>query len=185
MRGASDPLDWTPRKVLIAGVSGVGKTTFAAQVSAAIGVPHTEIDGLFHGPGWVPRESFMRDVESFTSEASWITEWQYTQARPLLAARADTLVWLDLPVRVALWRLVLRTVRRRRGRVELWNGNFEPPLSSIFIDRDHIIRWGFRHRRKLKGTVPSLERAYPNLLVVRLGSQREVDTWLERLSAGP
>jgi adenylate kinase family enzyme len=182
MHGASDSVDWTPRKVLVAGVSGVGKTTLAARISAAIGAPHTEIDSLYHGPAWVPRESFLRDVESFTSQDTWVTEWQYSQARPLLAARADTLVWLDLPVRVAVWRLITRTVRRSHRRVELWNGNVEPPLTTIFTDRDHIIRWGFRTRRKLKGTVPSLEQAYPNLRVVRLGSQRDVDAWLNRLA---
>lgn len=183
MRGASDPVDWAPRKVLVAGVSGVGKTTLAARISAAIDAPHTEIDGLFHGPAWEPRASFLDDVEAFTSQDSWVTEWQYSRVRPLLAARADTLVWLDLPVRIALWRLIRRTVRRSRLRVELWNGNVEPPLRRIFVDRDHIIRWGFRTRRKLKGSVPPLEFAYPTLHVVRLRSQRDVETWLRRLSA--
>jgi adenylate kinase family enzyme len=182
MFGASDPVDWTPRRVLVAGVSGVGKTTLASAISSILGVPHTEIDALFHGPDWVPRESFLRDVETLTSKDAWVTEWQYTQVRPLLARRADTLVWLDLPVRVALWRLITRTLRRSRSGVELWNGNVEPPLRRIFVDRDHIIRWGVRTRRKLKPVVPRLESEYPGLRVVRLRSQRDVEVWLATLA---
>lgn len=72
MHGPSDAVDWSPRRVLVAGVSGAGKTTLAARISSAIGAPHTEIDSLYHGPAWVPRESFVRDVESLTSQASWL-----------------------------------------------------------------------------------------------------------------
>jgi adenylate kinase family enzyme len=181
MHGAAEPLDWTPRRVLVAGVSGVGKTTLARRVSGIIGAPHTEIDALFHGPNWEPRESFLRDVDAFTTEATWVTEWQYTSARALLASRADTLVWLDLPARVALWRLIRRTVRRRRHRTVLWNGNVEPGLYRLFYDRDHIIWWGLRTQWKLKRRVPRLEQEQPQLRIVRLSSQRDVEVWLGQL----
>jgi adenylate kinase family enzyme len=170
-----------PRRILIAGVTGVGKTTLAARVGVILDIPHTEIDALYHGPGWVPRAAFESDVDAFTREPAWVTEWQYSQVRPLLAGRADLLVWLDLPARVALWRLVVRTVRRRRKRVELWNGNVEPPLTRMLVDRDHIIWWGLRTQRRLKRLVPRLAREYPHLRIVRLSSQRETDAWLERL----
>jgi len=52
LRG-SDPLPHRPQRVLVAGASGSGKTTVAARVSAALGLLHTEIDGLYHGPGWL------------------------------------------------------------------------------------------------------------------------------------
>ena len=67
--------------------------------------------------------------------------------RPLLVARADLLVWLDLSRPVVLRRVVARTLRRRlRRRLRrqvLWNGNMEPPLRTIFTDREHIIRWAW------------------------------------------
>ncbi len=183
MHSASDPVDWTPRRVLVAGVSGVGKTTLAARVSAVIHAPHTEIDALYHGPNWVPRDSFVTDVESFTAEDAWVTEWQYSLVRPLLASRADTLLWLDFPFRVALWRLITRTVRRSRAGVELWNGNVEPPLRTILVDKDHIIRWGIRTYRTFTSRIPALERDYPELRIVRFRSQHDVNLWLARLAA--
>jgi adenylate kinase family enzyme len=86
--GPDDPLPRRPRRVLVAGASGAGKTTVAGRVAAVLGVPHVELDSLYHGPGWVPRPEFEADVYAFTAGPAWVTEWQYTKVRPLLAARA-------------------------------------------------------------------------------------------------
>jgi len=39
--------------------------------------------------------------------------------------RADTVVWLDVPKRVAMWQVTTRTLRRAVTREELWHGNRE------------------------------------------------------------
>lgn len=177
-----DPLPRRPRRVIVAGVSGSGKTTLAARIAEVTGGPHTEIDGLFHGPGWEPRPSFREDVLAFTAQEAWTTEWQYTSVRELLAERADLLVWLDPPYwRVTFPRVVRRTVGRRVRRTELWNGNHEPPLRTIFRDPEHIIRWSVSTRRTGAERVPAAERSHPHLTVVHLRSPREVTSWL----AGP
>lgn len=175
-----DPLA-RPTRVVIAGVSGVGKSTLARRVSEALNLPYTEIDGLYHGAGWTPRAEFLADVELFTREPTWVTEWQYRDARPLLSARADTLVWLDLPSPIAVWRVVSRTITRSRRRLVLWNGNTEPGLWHAVMNREGIIRWALAHQRSYLRSVPITEREHPHLQVVRLRSQREVEAWL----AGP
>ena len=182
MHSHSDPLPHPPKRVLVAGVSGVGKTTLAGRIAAITGGPHTEIDAIFHGPGWTPRPEFLADVRALVKADSWTTEWQYDAARPLLAESADLLVWLDLPfVRVTFPRLLRRTIRRRWSREVLWNGNREAPLWSVFTDRDHILRWALRTRRKYTAAVPRIIHDYPQLTVVRLVSQQDVENWL----AGP
>lgn len=141
MLQADDSLPVSPQRILIAGVTGVGKTTLVARISVITGIPHTEIDALHHGCGWSKRDSFVDDVTAFSGETRWVSEWQYREVRGLLADRADTLVWLDLPRRVALPRLLLRTIRRRILREELWNANVEPPLHTFFTNpSDNIIR---------------------------------------------
>ena len=185
MLGAHDPLPARPRRVIVAGVSGVGKTTLAGRISDILDIPHTEIDGLFHGENWTPRESFLSDVRALVAGEAWVTEWQYSLARPLLAERADLLIWLDLPfLRVALPRVIRRTVRRRRRRQELWNGNVEPPLVTFFTDPEHIVRWAWSTRHTYRERVPRADAEHENLVVVRLRSQREVDAWLSRQRLG-
>jgi len=104
--------------------------------------------------------------------------------RALLAERADTLVWIDLPTPVALWRLLRRTLRRRLRRIELRNGNVEPSLWTFFTDEGHILRWGIRTRNVARQRVPELERSAPHLRIVRLRSQREVDRFVQHLGGG-
>lgn len=171
-----------PFRVAVAGVSGTGKTALASRIAVLIGAPHFEIDGLYHGPNWVPRESFLDDVRSMLAQDSWTTEWQYKAARPLLTERADIVVWLDLPFwTTTLPRLVRRTLHRRLKREVLWNGNIEPPLRTFFTDPDHIVRWAISTRFKYRAKVLALEAASPHVAVVRLCSQQQVEQWL----AGP
>ena len=49
--------------------------------------------------------------------------------------------------------IVPRTLHRRLRRVELWNGNIEPPLWTILTRRDHILRWAWRTRPKTPAPV--------------------------------
>ena len=178
---AQDPLPGCPRRIVVAGTSGSGKTTLAAGVGELLRVPHVEIDALFHGPGWLPRSTFEDDVRRFVAEPAWVTEWQYSQVRALVATRAELLVWLDL----SRWRVMnqvgRRTLRRRLSRQVLWNGNVEPPLWTLFTDREHILRWAWSTHHKSAERVAALLEQRPDLNVVRLPTRRAVERWL----AGP
>lgn len=176
-----DPLPAPPHRVLVAGGSGSGKTTLAGRVAGRLGVPHVEIDALFHGPGWTPRPEFEADVERFSNGPAWVTEWQYGAVRPMLAERADLLVWLDLPRSTVMRQVVRRTVGRRLLRRELWNGNVEAPLWTILTDEEHIIRWAWRTHHTWPPRVAEAGARRPGLPVVRLRSHAEADRWL----AGP
>lgn len=183
MLGARDPLPARPLRVTIAGVSGSGKSTLARRLSALLDLPHIEMDALFHGPGWTPRPTFEADVQRIVSTDRWVCEWQYDYARPLLTARADLMVWLDLPFPVTLTRVVRRTVRRRIRREELWNGNREGPLHTFFTDPEHIVRWAISTRHLYDERVPAVAAARPELPIVRLGSARESERWLAEVVA--
>lgn len=178
MLGPRDPLPRRPRRVTVAGTSGSGKSTLARRISDVLDLPYTELDGLFHGPGWTPRPTFADEVEAFTGEERWVTEWQYSDARPLLTARCDLFVWVDLPYPVVLGRVVRRTLRRRLRDEELWNGNREAPLHTFFTDREHIVRWSIATRNLYDERVPAVAASRPDLAVVRLRSVRDVDRWL-------
>jgi adenylate kinase family enzyme len=176
---AHETLRPVPQRILVAGTSGSGKTTLAGRIAAMVGAPHTEIDALYHGPDWTPRESFLRDVAAFTAEPRWVTEWQYHTARPLLLRRADLLVWLDLPQSLVMRRVIRRTAQRRLNGTVLWNGNHEPSLSSFLTDRDHIVRWAWRTRHENAARVADAVVSRADLRIVRLRGQREVDQWVD------
>lgn len=177
---AHDPVTWQPRRIAIAGVSGSGKTTLAASLSHCLGLPYVELDGLFHGPNWSPRDEFITDVQKIIAADAWIIEWQYAAVRDQIADRADTMLWLDLPTPRTLYQLTLRTVRRRLRREQLWNGNYEGPLHKFFSDPDHIVRWGIRTRNKYRDRLPAVDASHPHLHVVRLTSRRDTTHWVKQ-----
>jgi adenylate kinase family enzyme len=182
--GAGDPLPYRPRRVLVAGTSGAGKTTLARAVAEVLGCPVVELDALHHGPGWTKRPEFEDDVDRCTAGPTWAAEWQYATVRDLLLQRADCLVWLDLPRPVVMTRVVRRTVGRRIRRTELWNGNVEPPFRTFLTDPDHIVRWAWRTHPRTRERVLAAVESRPELPVVRLRSRGQVAGWPARLSRG-
>jgi adenylate kinase family enzyme len=139
------------RRVLVVGTTGSGKTTVAAGIAAALGVPHIELDALNWEPEWREAEAaaFQARLRAAlaASPAGWIVDGNYlTKADHITSPSADTLVFLDLPLPVILGRLVRRTIQRTITKQELWSGNREH-IRSLFR-RDSLLVWAIRtHRR--------------------------------------
>ncbi|GAA1937466.1 adenylate kinase [Kitasatospora viridis] len=167
-------------RVLVTGVSGAGKTTLATRLAARLDLPRYELDALHHGPNWTPRPEFRAEVSAFAATGRWVTEDQYTGLlEQVLIARADTYVWLDLPRRTVMQRVVRRSLHRALTRRELWNGNREG--FRDWLDPEHPIRWAWaRHATHRERTLRRIA-ANPQLTVVRLTSPRAVRAWLRGL----
>lgn len=184
MLSADDPLPLAPQRVLIAGVTGSGKTTLARRIAALWGLSHHEIDALHHGPNWTPRPEFLDDVRAFAAEERWVTEWQYTSKGTdrILAPRADLLLWIDYPFHVVRTRLIRRTISRHLLRTPLWNGNTERGLLNMFRrdPEENILLWQSRTLHKWTERMPHTKAAFPHLTIVRLRHPRETERWLVR-----
>jgi AAA domain len=170
-------------KIAVIGTSGSGKTTVARELARRLGLPHVELDALFHGPGWTqtPAEEFRRCVAAATDRDGWVVDGNYgSTLGNLILERADTLVWLDLPLRVALTRVTRRTIGRIRTGEELWNGNRESWRGGFF-GWESMFVWTIRsHLRRRRELPPRLAR-HPNLRVVRLRSKEEVESYLTKI----
>lgn len=168
-------------RVLVAGVTGSGKTTLARRLAAAWDLRHVEIDALYHGPGWTPRPTFLEDVRAFAAEERWVTEWQYTSkgTSEILAPRAELVVWLDYPWSIVRSRLLRRTLTRRILRTRLWNGNVEPAIWTrrAWNGENDILRWQRDTRYKWQERLPVIRERHPHLQIVRLRHPRELDRW--------
>jgi adenylate kinase family enzyme len=183
--GAPDvgPHTRPPRRVcVIASASGTGKTTFGRALAARLGVPFHELDALNHGPRWTEAtaEELRALVEPLVASPTWVIDGAYrSKLGDLVLARADTVVWLDLPRRVWLPRLLRRTARRVLTREKLWNGNRET-LHGVLWARDALIPIAWRSFAERRRRYPSELAPYP---VVRLRTTRDVARFLA--TAGP
>jgi adenylate kinase family enzyme len=167
------------RKIAVIGSSCSGKTTLAARLAATIGVPHVELDALHHGPNW--REATAEELRARVEAAlegldGWVTDGNYMgKLGTWLIDQADTIVWLDLPLRTLLLRIYRRSRRRMRDRVELWHpGNYET-WRGIWVLSSYTVRLHHRRRRYWPPR-------FAGKTVVRLRSSADADTWLARQS---
>jgi hypothetical protein len=113
-------------------------------LAASLGAPYVELDSIFHQPHWteLPTEEFRRRVADVAAGDEWVIDGNYTAVRDLVWARADAVIWFDLPRPLVMRRVILRTLRRALTRQELWNGNREPLTNFYRLDPEqNIIRW--------------------------------------------
>jgi len=182
MLSADDPLPFRPERVLVAGVTGSGKTTLSRRLAALWELRHVEIDGLFHGPEWTPRAEFLDDVRAFAADERWVTEWQYTSkgTDEILTPRAQLAVWLDYPYRVVRSRLLRRTLSRSILRTRMWNGNVEKPIWRMVgsTPEESILAWQTATLHKWTERFPQVQERFPHLTIVRLTHPRETERWL-------
>ena len=133
-------------RILVLGRTGSGKTTLARELAAELGVPHIELDALYFGPQFstAPLSVLRERVCAAVSADRWVTDGNKSAVRDLVWPRADTIVWLDYPLVVSLWRL---------GRRALWRA------SAIKTDTHTEVGTSSRRRQMMsaaKGVLTAL-----------------------------
>jgi adenylate kinase family enzyme len=171
------------RKVSIVGCPGSGKTSVGRRLATRLDVPFVELDSIFHQPGWVDleRDEFRSRVGEVLDGDGWVVDGNYSAVQDVVWRAADTVVWLDLPRRVVMRRVTLRTVRRAVTREELWNGNREPLTNFYRLDPEHnIIRWAWvKYPAYVERYAAAAgDPANARLAFVRLRSQRQIDAFV-------
>jgi len=173
------------KRIVVVGSSGSGKTTLAETIARKLNIPHIELDALHWQANWqeTELEVFRHRVELALEGQEWVLDGNYAKVRDITWGRADTLLWLELPLPVVLWRLTRRTVQRAVSQEELWNGNRENWHEALF-SRDslflHMLRTRKRHRQDYTQLVKEPE--YSHLQVIHLRSLTQVNDWIAQLS---
>ncbi|MGH2463029.1 MAG: adenylate kinase [Candidatus Limnocylindria bacterium] len=107
---------------------------------------------------------------------AWVVDGNYSATRDLVRTRADTVVWLDFPFALVMWRVIVRTLRRSIRGDELWSGNRESIRRAF--SRDSIILWALTTYRRQRRDYPRLYKEYPDVRFVRLRSPRDARRFL-------
>lgn len=99
-------------KILVIGISGSGKSTFAQKISELLCIPIIHLDQLFWRPGWVKLENevFEKKVLAAIQKDQWIIDGNYTNSMELWIMDADTVIFFDFPRLVCLWNILKRRI---------------------------------------------------------------------------
>jgi adenylate kinase family enzyme len=170
------------QRVVVVGATGSGKTTFARALAQRQGLPFIEMDALYwYLPNWQApdREAMRKVMDQATLGLSWVIDGNRSHVRDLVWARADTLVWLDYPLPLILWRLCKRTLKRIITKEVLWGHNRETLAHSL--SRDSLILWLLKTQPRHRREYPRLrqEPAYQHLRWVHLTSPQAAQAWLD------
>jgi adenylate kinase family enzyme len=98
------------RRVLVIGMAGSGKSTFARALSARTGLPVIHLDFHYWRPGWVkpPDDEWRQRQGGLLAGDAWIADGNGLETLDLRLERAETVVLLDTP----WWRCAVRAFAR-------------------------------------------------------------------------
>lgn len=153
------------QRVVILGRGGAGKSTLARALGSRTGLPVLELDKHFWQPGLLPlsRKAWRETQAGLACQQAWVMDGDLGPHDVLVArlTAADTVIVLDYPLLVFLW----RAARRSREARDFW-----------------LWLWFWHYRRRHLGTVlDAVQEHAPSATTYRLRSPRATRQFLRRL----
>jgi adenylate kinase family enzyme len=170
------------RRILVIGSGGSGKSTVAKEIASRLRLPLIHLDALYWQPGWRATEEseWDRVVRELIAAPRWVMDGNYGRTLDVRLGRCDTVVFLDLPRLVCLWRVLKRRLEfRRTSRPDVAPGCPER-LTWEFA------KWIWTYpRRRRAGILQRLADLRSDQRAIVLSSSRAVRRFLEELPAPP
>ena len=172
----------TVDRVVVFGCAGSGKTTLARELSARTGLALIERDAL----GTLGSQAYRDAVTMLVAQPRWILDAAPYYVEDVVYSAADTVIVLDYPKTVVMWRVLRRTLG-----VELLRrpaGAHLPQGLAAWRDREHAVRWAWiSHRdRHTEGLALTTRAELADTDIIRFARPADTRRWLRQLPlAGP
>lgn len=124
------------QRIMVAGCSASGKSTFARELAEYTQLPLIHLDREYWLPGWVePDKADWREKVSVLVERErWVMDGNYSGTWDLRLPRADLVIYLSYPLWLILWRATKRQFSFR--------GEVRPDMAPGCPER---FNWEFYH----------------------------------------
>jgi len=170
----------TSKRILVLGPSGAGKSTLARQLGERLDLPVVHLDAIYWNPGWVQIEiaQFRERVEEAAKGDTWVMDGNYTATHlDLRLAKAEAVIWLDLPRYVYFPRAVWRSIKNY-GHVRDDVGSGCPERFDLSFFKDWVWTYPARSRTRHAEIMAGLPAAIRGII---LRSPLEVAKFIEAL----
>ncbi len=169
-------------RITILGGCGSGKTVLSKKIVEKCNVPYLDLDRLWfesgghsinpNNPSEKDRVSQIRlnKVKSFIAQDTWVSDGDFSVAQVETAQKADTVVFLDIPLTIRLWNHLYRTFMRkdRHPEVSFWG--------DLLFVRTLITR-----TKKLRPKVDALLALHKDKVII-LKNRKQIEEFFLSLS---
>jgi adenylate kinase family enzyme len=166
------------RRIAIIGSGGAGKSTLARALGECLGLEVVHLDTLYWKSGWkeTPTPTWTTIQENLVGRPSWIIDGNYGKTMDIRLRAADTVIFLDMPRKLCLWRALKRRVR--------YHGRCRPDLTPGCPEQldPAFLRWIWDYpKKKRPGVLEKLATYRGEKTIIHLKSPRAVRRFLRGL----
>lgn len=157
-------------KILIVGSPGAGKSTLGRLLSKALHIDHLELDDYYWLPNWGAHEpeAWQQVLGDLLSRPSWIVDGNYLSSLQMRQNAADTVIFLDMPQSLCLFRVLLRAAKRACGRRDdlplAIRANPQTKTAHQFLS---FLKFVATFSRKQKPLVQGILQCHSNVILIR------------------
>lgn len=162
------------KRVVVIGSGGAGKSTFSRQLGEITGLEVIHLDSLYWKPNWqkTPAEEWEKIVAELVGRDSWIMDGNFGGTRESRIRACDTVVFLDIPRRVCMYRVIKRVIKHRgANRPDMAEGCNEK------LDVEFLL-WVWNFRKRSRHRIMSDLEMFPEKRIIVLKSGREIEDLL-------
>jgi adenylate kinase family enzyme len=165
------------KRVVVVGSGGSGKSTFSRELGEITGLPVIHLDALYWKPNWIttPSDEWADIVRREVEKPVWIMDGNFGGTRETRMKGADTIIVLDLPRWLCMYRIFKRlAIFYNKRRPDMAEGCNEK------VDLE-FISWVWNYKRTSRVRLLKELEQHSAKNVVILKSRREVTEFLDKM----
>ena len=164
-----------PKKIMIFGRPGSGKSTFALKLGKMLNLPVEHLDRYFFIENWVERDysDFLQIQENLLKKESWIIDGNSCRSLEKRFSKADVALYFHMSRFLCLWRIFKRLFVKREilDRAE---GCSEQV-------RFRLIRYLWTFDKRVKIPIQQLREKYPKVQFHEFRREKDVERFFKGL----
>ncbi len=166
-----------PKRIMIFGRPGSGKTTFALELGKRLHLPVFHLDKYAWQANWVerPNAEFMELQYELVQKPEWIIDGNHPWSFDVRYSKADIAIYFDYSRSVCLLRLLKRYLSKNRTIDDRAEGCGEK-ISMM------LLRYMWHFQKYVDARIPTLETLFPQVKYYVVHNDREADALLKKLT---
>lgn len=165
-------------RISVIGCPGAGKTTFSRELAHITALPLVHLDLMYYDQSHqyqTDKERWRSRVTKEASREQWLIDGNYKSTFDIRLPRSDTIIFLDYPTHLSIWRAVKRRVHfRKTVREDM------PPTWKERLGWDFFV-FIVRFNHSIAPRIRQLLHAYSNKEIIILKSPRQAQKYLDNL----